>query len=176
MSTIVKSIATIGVVVLVLSFAVVSPQTALGKGNKRTWSAARFQHATNLSSRRLGPSGTRLRTGASGARSSMLLHGDFSSFASNVRRTNPGFIDASNIYGSEGIKAASIRTRTHASRSVTRPFNDGLIVDLKGKRTLNSASGSMGSRQVNLPVRGFKSMSGMDSETEVIARPRSNNR
>ena len=67
---------------------------------------------------------------------------------------------------------ASIRARTHESRSVTRPFNDGLIVDLKGKPALNSASGSTRSRMVNPPVRGFKTMSGMDSETEVIARPR----
>ena len=105
MSTIVKSITTtIGMVVLVLSFAVVSPQIALGKGNKRTWSPARFQHATNLS-RRLGPSSTRLRSAASGTRSIMLLHGDFSSFGANVRRTSPGFIDASNIYGSEGIRS-----------------------------------------------------------------------
>ena len=73
-------------------------------------------------------------------------------------------------------RTASIRTRTHDSRSVTRPFNDGLLVDLKGKPALNSASGSTRSRLINLPVRGFKTMSGMDSETEVIARPRSNNR
>ena len=104
MSTIVKSIATtIGIVVLVLSFAVASPQIALGRGNKRTWSPARFQHATNLSSRRLGPSSTRLGSAPSGTRS-IMLHGDFSSFASNVRRTNTGFIDASIVYGSEAIR------------------------------------------------------------------------
>ena len=114
MSTIVKSIATtIGMVVLLLSFAVVSPQIALGKGNKRAWSPARFQHATNLSSRRLGPSSARLRSAISGSRSIMLLHGDFSSFAANVRRTSPGFIDASNIYGSEGIRSRkTVRSRT----------------------------------------------------------------
>jgi hypothetical protein len=114
MSTIVKSIATtIGMVVLLLSFAVVSPQIALGKGNKRAWSPARFQHA-NLSSRRLGPSSARLRSAASGSRSIMLLHGDFSSFPSNVRRTSPGFIDASNIYGSEGIRSRkTVRSRAN---------------------------------------------------------------
>ena len=73
-------------------------------------------------------------------------------------------------------RSALTRTRTSGSRSITRPFNDGLILDLKGGPARKNTSVSMRSSSVDLPIRGFKSMSGMDSETEVIARPGPRNR
>ena len=69
MSTIRKSTsATISMIALVLSLAVVSPTTAIGKGNRRTKSPDSSQQGTNPKGRNLRPSGTGLRSAASGTR------------------------------------------------------------------------------------------------------------
>ena len=68
MSIMGKSMATtISMIMLVLSLAVVSPTTAVGKGIRRTGTEARAQQETNLKVRNLRQSGKGLRA-ASGAR------------------------------------------------------------------------------------------------------------
>jgi hypothetical protein len=133
MSATSKNIAMVRIIGMILSLAVIGPATAFGKGNKRTGNPARSQ-GTSINRRGVSPTSTGLRSATSGTRS--LLHGDFSTFGSNVR-TNPGYIDASNIYGSADVRAR---------------------------------------RALQPQVRGFKTMSGMDSETEVVARPGQRNR
>jgi hypothetical protein len=133
MSTIGKSIATtISMTVLVLSLAVVSPTAAIGKGNKRTGNPARFRQGQSdrrrdnsldnpasggFRKRNVRPSGTGVTVSgdgvgfaprASGTRS--LLHGDFSSFGSNIRRSNPGFKTLSGM-DSETEVIATLRPR-----------------------------------------------------------------
>ena len=104
MSIIGKSIApTISMIMLVVSLAVVSSTTAMGKGNRRTGNSARFQQGTDVKRRNVSPSRTQLRSASPRTRS--FLHGDFSSFDSNIRRTNRGFIDLSQVYGSDNLRS-----------------------------------------------------------------------
>ena len=63
-------------------------------------------------------------------------------------------------------------TRSLGFSSHTRPHADGQTLERKGNPRRMSASVTTRSRLPKPPVTGFKTLSGMDSETEVIARPR----
>jgi len=58
-------------------------------------------------------------------------------------------------------------------QSHTTPHADGIVLERRGRLARRGASVSTRSRLVKPPVTGFKTLSGMDSETEVIARPKS---
>ena len=64
-----------------------------------------------------------------------------------------------------GIRAAQGGTPSHGFQSHTGPHADG--------QSRRSASVATRSRLPKAPVTGFKNVSGLDSETEIIARPRS---
>ena len=71
-----------------------------------------------------------------------------------------------------GIRAAQ-GTLRHGFQSHTKPHADGLLLEKKGNPGSRSALGATRSRLPKPLVTGFKTLSGMDSETEIIARPRS---